>query len=224
MNIDYAINLLNVFRNNGSKAYLVGGSVRDYLIKGNFDDFDFATSSKTNEIIHILNVDKYDHFAAKFGTIKTNYLNQDVEITTFRKESDYLDFRRPSKIEFIDSIEIDSNRRDFTINALYMDENKKIYDFHNGLKDIENKAIKMIGNPMTRINEDPVRILRAIRFALSLNFTIDNDLDKAIIDSIKLLDKISQDRISSEYHKMLKVSDKDSVDKMLAKYNLFLKE
>ena len=139
---------------------------------GEFDDFDFATPCTPVIVTTILDLDKYDKFSFKFGTVKTEYLGQEIQITTFRKEGEYLDSRHPQTIKFIKNIEIDSLRRDFTINALYLDYEGNVLDFHGGLNDLENHIIRTVGNPLDRIKEDPTRILRGLNFkTLHLDLT-----------------------------------------------------
>ena len=133
------------------------------------------------------------------------YKNPDgikFDITTLRKESGYLDSRHPSKIIFVKDLEIDYQRRDFTVNALYLDEKLNVIDYCNGQKDLENKILKMIGDPNVRLKEDPLRILRAVRFALMFNFKIDKALLKAMHDNFALLKNITDDKIRSELNKI----------------------
>lgn len=222
--IDYAYKILDIFHDADAEIYLAGGSVRDYLLFGDFDDFDFATPCTPLITTTILDIDKYDSFAFKFGSVKTIFEGQAIQITTFRKEGEYLDSRHPQTIKFIKDIQKDSERRDFTINALYLDYEGKILDFHKGLDDLENKIIKTIGDPLKRIKEDPTRILRAIRFKLYLNFNLDKNLEQAIKENKDLLKLISKDRFMMEYKKMLSNSSKEEIEELFASLDFNLND
>lgn len=187
--------------------YLTGGSARDFILNKDFEDLDFATPYSTKKLIDLLEIKHYDTFAIKFGTLKTNILGRNVEITTFRKEGEYKDHRRPTNIEFVTDIKEDAKRRDFTINALYINKNFDVIDFYNGLDDLNNKVIKMIGDPYIRLKEDPVRIIRAIRFASNMNFSIDNNLKKALIDLKDNIKFISESRLNMELKKFNNIKD-----------------
>ena len=222
--IDYAYQILDIFYENDCEIYLAGGSVRDYLLYGDFDDFDFATPCTPVVVTTILDLEKYDKYSFKFGTVKANYQGQEIQITTFRKEGTYLDSRHPSSIKFIKNIEVDSLRRDFTINALYLDYSGKILDFHGGLDDLEKQIIKTVGNPLERIKEDPTRILRALRFMLRLGFKLDSALEEVIKENISLITLISKERIKMEYNKMLEYNSKEEILKVFKHFDFKLEE
>jgi tRNA nucleotidyltransferase (CCA-adding enzyme) len=207
--------ILESFSNHGHNAYLVGGSSRDILLFKKTHDIDIATDAKPEKVIAIFNLKKVDPFTFKFGNVKTIINEIEVDITTLRTESNYTDLRHPEKIEFIKDPKIDSLRRDFTINALYMDKDGKILDFHNGVQDLKDKIIRMIGEPNTRIKEDPVRILRALRFGLTLNMTIEDSLLLAIKLHQDLLNNVSDFRIKDEINKMVKGKSKENVIEFL---------
>ena len=207
--------ILESFSNHGHNAYLVGGSSRDILLFKKTYDIDIATDAKPEKVIAIFNLKKVDAFTFKFGNVKTIINEIEVDITTLRTESNYTDLRHPEKIEFIKDPKIDSLRRDFTINALYMDKDGKILDFHNGVQDLKDKIIRMIGEPNTRIKEDPVRILRALRFGLTLNMTIEDSLLLAIKLHQDLLNNVSDFRIKDEINKMVKGKSKENVIEFL---------
>jgi len=196
MDLSKFINLANLFKSNGYSLYLVGGSSRDYLLGKEFTDFDLATDATPDEMKSFL-IDG-DYTYAKFGNV--HYKNMDI--TTLRIEEDYLDSRHPSKIKFVKDISLDYKRRDFTINAIYIDMNLKVFDFANGLDDLNNKVIRFIGDPYIRIKEDPLRILRALRFKKKLGFSIEPNSLKAINESINLLDKLNQDKVKMELKKL----------------------
>ena len=191
--------LNKIFKENGFSIFEVGGSVRDELLGLEVTDFDFATDATPEEMMKFL-PNANDTFA-KYGCIKYKGEYGRAEITTFRKEEDYDDFRHPRKVTFVRSLEEDYLRRDFTINAIYKDVDGKIYDPAHGVFDINNKVIRFIGNPEVRIKEDPLRILRAKRFASKLGFKID-DLTQESIDKYSyLLDKLNPDKIKEEERK-----------------------
>lgn len=219
-NIDYAIALMRLYAEEGHSLYLVGGSVRDYLLYEDFKDFDFASPCLVEESAALLYVDKYDEFSAKFGTLKTIYQTQEIEITTFRKEGRYSDYRHPDSIVFVDNLYIDAQRRDFTINSMYMNSNEEIIDPYNGRKDLENKLIRMVGNPFERIKQDPVRILRALRFVLRFDFYLENSLATSIRENAALISHISEARGVLELKKMLAHSSKEEVQKKLDEYDI----
>ena len=205
------------FKLMGCNIYAVGGTVRDFLLHKNLTDFDFATDASPNETKSIL--EKYDDTFAKYGVIIYRYENKKLEITSFRKENLYLDSRHPQKIEFVKDMQIDYKRRDFTINALYMDDTGKIYDFCDGLNDLYNKIIRVIGDIDTRMKEDPLRILRALRFMMTLDFTLDKNLEKYIYEHIYLLDKLNVDKIRQEIRKMQKI-DEEKTKAILEKFHI----
>ena len=200
-------NIFDYFKKYNVDVYLVGGGVRDFLLNKDFDDFDFATPFNTKELIDLLEIDDYDKFSLKFGTLKTELLGHEVEITSFREESDYKDHRRPTNIKFVKDIKKDAARRDFTINALYLDSSFKVIDFYNGVDDLNNGIIRMIGDPYKRLKEDPVRILRAIRFSKNLNFKIEYTLLDAINQNINEINYISLNRLNKELAKFNNPND-----------------
>lgn len=210
--------ILESFSKHGHNAYLVGGSSRDILLFKKTHDVDIATDAKPEKVIAIFNLKKVDPFTFKFGNVKTKINDIDLDITTLRAESDYKDSRHPEKIEFVKDPLTDSLRRDFTINALYMDKDGKVLDFHDGLQDLKDKVIRSIGKPDDRLKEDPVRILRALRFALSLNFVIEESLEASIIKNQNLLSEVSDYRIKDEIVKMGRTKSKEEIITFLNKY------
>lgn len=180
--------------------YIVGGATRDFLLKKqDIHDIDIATSLTSAEIKEYLKDANYRF--ENLGIVNYSLYKYHITFATMRKENDYLDFRHPSKIEFITSPLIDSYRRDFTINAIYFDKNGNIFDPQNGVLDLNNHLIRIIGNPQTRIKEDPLRIIRAYRFKNDLNFEIESTLFKAICDNKIEIQKLSKGKIEEEKHK-----------------------
>ncbi|MEK7193969.1 MAG: HD domain-containing protein [Patescibacteria group bacterium] len=193
------------------QAYLVGGCVRDLLIGREPKDWDIATNAKPEEIQKIFPDSVYEN---KFGTVavKSAISNQQsaisiVEITTFRLEGKYTDKRHPNEIKFAKTIEEDLARRDFTINALALSLAEgtadKVIDPYGGQKDLKNKTIRTVGNPEERFNEDALRLMRAVRFAVELNFTIEKKTALASFGLAGLLEVIAKERIRDEFIKIL---------------------
>lgn len=191
-----------LFQKNGFHLYMIGGTSRDYLLQKEVDDYDFVTDATPEEMKTFLF--DADYTFAKFGTVKVKIDDQKVDITTLRIENSYSDFRHPSKIKFTKNIREDYLRRDFTINAIYIDSDYKIYDFCNGLDDLEKGIIRFIGDPKKRIEEDPLRILRAERFSKQLNFQIEENSLKAIEDNYSLINKLNPRKVEEELKKMKK--------------------
>ena len=188
-----------LFKENGFSIFEVGGSVRDNLLGLEVFDFDFATNATPEEMVKFL--PNVNNTFAKYGCIKYKGEFGRAEITTFRVEEFYDDFRHPTKIRFVNSLNEDYKRRDFTINAIYKDIDGKIYDPSNGCEDLKNKIIRFIGDPETRIKEDPLRILRAKRFAKKLGFKIEINSEKAMEKLENLLEKLNPDKIKEEQRK-----------------------
>lgn len=179
------------------EAYLVGGYVRDYLLGIKTYDVDICTTALPKDIYSIFNI-----CANNYGGSKLIVDNYNIDITTFRKDSHY-NKRRPMEVEYITDLMTDLKRRDFTINTICMDKDGKIIDLLNGIDDLNNRLIKMIGDNEVRLEEDPLRILRAIRFATVLDFDLDEELIKAIKKKYKLVSTLSKDRVKSEFSKIL---------------------
>ncbi|MEG1506108.1 MAG: hypothetical protein RR478_01275 [Bacilli bacterium] len=184
--------------NNGYKAYVVGGYVRDNLLGISSIDVDICTSALQKDIHKIFNITNSNNYGG--SNIKIKEFN--IDITTFRKENKYVG-RFPVEIEYIDNLSEDLLRRDFTINALCMDKTGKIIDELNGINDLNNCVIRSIGNSLEKIKEDPLRILRAIRFATILDFEIEENLFMQIKENGSLVTSLSKARIKEEISKIL---------------------
>ena len=197
--------ILEKLNNEGYEAYIVGGAIRDIKLNKKVRDIDITTSRLPKEIKEVFRDYKTIDIGSEYGTIVVVYEGEPIDITTFRLEKDY-DGRRPRHVEFSRNLLDDLKRRDFTINQLIMDSEGNIFDYFGGLKDLEGKVIKAIGNPHERLQEDYLRILRAIRFACQLDFSIDEDLMKAIIEKKEGLRSISIERINEEFSEIM-VSD-----------------
>lgn len=215
--IDVFKHLIPLFHKAGFQIYMVGGSARDYLLKRDFNDLDLATDATPDQLIELF-PEANDVFA-KYGNVHFVIDEVNVDITTMRTESDYSDARHPRKITFVQSIELDAHRRDFTINAFYVDTNFVVHDFFGGLKDLSQGVIRMIGEPNMRLIEDPLRILRALRFAITLDFAMDESLQQAIIFQQERLTKIKKVKIKQELEKM-RLVDPNKAKDILDKYKI----
>ena len=196
--------LSQIFKSNGFDLFLVGGAVRDFLLNREISDFDFVTNALPDDLLKLF--PSGNKAFIKYGVIIVEVVNKKIEIASFRKEV-YLGPRKDVDITFGVSMEEDSLRRDFSVNALYMDENYHIYDFHNGLEDLKNKKIKVIGDIEKRFIEDPLRILRGIRFALQLEFELDDKLINYFKNNMELIRCISYSSISKEINKMIQINE-----------------
>ena len=200
--LDKGYNIAKILEDKGYKAYLVGGCVRDYILGRKINDVDITTDATPDQIQEVYKDYRQIDFGKKFGTIKILHDDEEFEITTFRIEDDYKDNRHPSSVKFSKDIDDDLKRRDFTINAMTL-RNKNIYDPFNGKADIDKKLIRAVGNPEERIREDALRMLRAVRFSIQLDFDIEEELKIAIINNKDRLDDIARERIHNELNKML---------------------
>ena len=196
----YVSEILRLIESSGHKAYVAGGAVRDIVLGNTPHDYDIATSAKPDETVSIFEkagINYYDN-AAKHGTVTAVTSGGDVEVTTFREDGSYSDMRRPDEVVFKTTIEEDVRRRDFTINAMYMDSEGNIYDPEGGQEDCAKNLIRAVGNPDERFREDALRILRAIRFCSRLGFEIEPDTLRAMETHADELKKISGERIATE--------------------------
>lgn len=216
--LEKAIELLKIFEDNNYEAYLVGGFVRDYILKRQSSDVDICTNATPMQIKEIFKEVKLPF--ESYGSVHLNYKKVDFEITTYRMDLEYKNKRNPSKIMYTDKLEIDLKRRDFTMNTLCMDSSGKIIDLFNNRQDIDNKIIKTVGDANKKLAEDSLRILRAIRFATELNFTIDDELSYAIVQNEYLLSELSFFRKKQELNRILLSSNVLYGISLLKKYNL----
>ncbi|MHC5267564.1 CCA tRNA nucleotidyltransferase [Enterococcus sp. LJL98] len=196
-----ALPLLKKIEAAGFEGYFVGGSVRDVLLGQPIHDVDIATSAFPAEIKSIFprTIDVgIDH-----GTVLVLVEEEGYEITTFRTESTYQDFRRPDHVEFVRSLEEDLKRRDFTINAFALKEDGAIIDLFGGLEDLNHRILRAVGNPYERFHEDALRMMRGLRFVSQLGFTLEEKTKASIYENHALLAKISIERITIEFVKLL---------------------
>lgn len=215
--INAFVELAKYFSDNGYKLYLVGGTVRDFFLNVPLTDMDLVTDATPSDMDKFL--PDADYTFSKYGSIKYVHDGIKFDITTLRKERRYIDRRHPQNVKFVKSLKVDVKRRDFTINAMYLDDRFKLFDFYQGKTDLDNKIIKMIGNPNKRIKEDPLRILRALRFAINLDFNVDPKLEKVILKNISLVKELNADKIKQELFKINPTKEL-SRNKIFTKYNL----
>lgn len=201
-----AIPVIETIERAGFEAYFVGGSIRDYILDRPIHDIDIATSATPQEVKslfrHTIDI------GIEHGTVLVIYNGNQYEITTFRTESSYKDFRRPDHVEYVRSLELDLQRRDFTMNAIAMDKKGKFIDPFAGYEAISQKVIVTVGNANERFREDALRMMRAIRFVSQLVFTLNEETKQAIYQDAHLLQHISVERITLEFTKLLNGSNK----------------
>ncbi|MGD9678622.1 MAG: CCA tRNA nucleotidyltransferase [Vulcanibacillus sp.] len=193
--------ILRELSKHGYQGYFVGGVVRDIIIGREISDIDIATDAPPDKVMEIFT--KTVPIGLKHGTVLVLLDGNKFEVTTFRLDGKYLDFRHPSDVKFVSGLEEDLSRRDFTINAFAMDADDQIIDLFEGRKAIAQKLIKTVGNPEERFLEDPLRMLRAIRFASQLDFTIDVSTWEGLKQSASNLQYISNERIKIELDKIM---------------------
>lgn len=198
--------VLSKLKENGYQAYVVGGAVRDFLMGKTPHDYDLTSDALPSQISDVFKDFYQEHSGEKHGTIRVIIDHKPIEITTFRCDEGYTDYRRPDNVEFVKDVYIDSKRRDFSINAFYYSEGH-IYDFHEGLEDLNNKVIKIIGNPSARFHEDALRILRAIRFSAKLGYEIESRTKTALLDCKEELNLIAKERILIELKEISSTSN-----------------
>jgi len=203
MSFEKAKRIAQILQDNGFKAVFAGGAVRDMVLGVEPHDFDVATSARPEDVKRIFINSSF--VGESFGVS----LVEGIEVASFRIDKSQVDGRKPNSIEFA-SMEEDSKRRDLTINALFWDPiSEEFFDFVGGMKDIEEKIIRFVGDPIKRIEEDNLRIMRAIRFAHKLNFTLSKSTTLAIVNNAEKVKSLSGDRILEELKKGI-VLDKPS--------------
>lgn len=212
------LSLNHLFQENGYSLFLVGGTVRDYLLDLPLEDMDAVTDATPGEIKKFL--PNADYTFERFGSVK--YCDEKkvkFDITTMRKENEYSDSRHPNKIEFVKDLKIDVKRRDFTVNAFYMDSELKVIDYVDGQKDLDKHILRVVGSTDVRIKEDPLRIIRAFRFAADYGFKFDKELDLAIRNNIDLLNKLNIEKVKQDLKKA-KRSSNNQLKKFFEDYNV----
>lgn len=216
------LNIAQKINDAGFEAYLVGGCVRDLTLGKKPKDWDFASNASPENIVKIFEKTFYENQYGTVGVVNENVSDETlkiVEVTPYRTESEYSDSRRPDKVSFGATLDEDLNRRDFTINAMALEPHKgQLIDPHKGQSDIKDKIIRTVGNPEDRFREDGLRILRAVRIASELGFTINVETKKAIEASSSLIKIISKERIRDEFIRII-MSDR-SMGGLILSYEL----
>ncbi|MDM5154160.1 CCA tRNA nucleotidyltransferase [Bacillus sp. DX1.1] len=193
--------IIETLKQHGFEAYFVGGSVRDSIIGRPIGDIDIATSALPEEVMRLF--PRHVPVGLEHGTVIVVQEGVPYEVTTFRTESDYEDFRRPSSVQFVRSLEEDLKRRDFTMNAIAMTEHGEIIDLFGGQEAIAKKEIATVGNAADRFQEDALRMMRGIRFVSTLGFSLEEQTKQAIETYGHLLEHIAIERITVEFEKLL---------------------
>jgi len=191
--------ILKKIESNGYEAYIVGGYVRDYILHIPTTDVDICTNALPKDIMRIFDIKKEN---TSYGSIKITTKKFNYDITTYRKEENYKN-RKPETITYVNNLIDDIKRRDFTINALCMNSDGTIIDLLNGIDDINNKVIRTIGNTNIKLTEDPLRILRAIRFSIILDFQLDRGIKDFISNNKSIVRTLSYTRKKEEIEKIL---------------------
>jgi tRNA nucleotidyltransferase (CCA-adding enzyme) len=204
-----ALELLETLWSAGFAAYVVGGSLRDALLRRRAADWDLATAARPNDVLELFPSAVYEN---QFGTVAVRHDDELFEITTFRSDHDYADFRRPHHVEFGDSIELDLARRDFTVNAMAWGREGHrapeateagLVDPFHGRDDIGARVLRAVGDPRVRFEEDALRMVRAVRLAATLGFEIEPGTMAAITERATLVEHLSGERLGAELTKLL---------------------
>lgn len=199
--------IIHTLQDKGYEAYLVGGCVRDSILKRTIHDYDITTSATPDEMLEIFKGKRIIETGLQHGTITIVINGEGYEVTTYRIDGNYSDSRRPDSVTFTKSLKEDLKRRDFTINAMAYNDEVGLVDPFNGMEDIKYHKIQCVGKPEDRFSEDALRILRAILFASQLGFVVDSDVSLNIHKMYKNLKNISVERINSEFCKIAASSD-----------------
>lgn len=222
---DYVQKVARMLLKEGFQAYLVGGALRDVVLGITPDDYDLATNAQPHEMLKIF--PKAVSTGARFGTVFALVPDEkgevrEVQVTTFRAEEKYIDGRWPSEVKFIDDLDKDLGRRDFTFNSMALDFSSReldgdeepkeweVYDPFNGRADLEAKVVRAVGTPLERFKEDGLRAFKAVRLASQLEFEIETETFEAIREALPVARQVSMERIRDEFNKMLKNSSKPS--------------
>ena len=195
--------IFDLLEKGGYECFLVGGCVRDMLMEKDIHDIDITTNATPDEVKAVFSDFHTLDIGIKHGTVTVMVEGESIEITTYRKESTYSDGRHPDAVTFSKSITDDLSRRDFTSNAIAYSETKGLVDPFGGMADIENKILRCVGTPTERFTEDSLRILRGLRFASILGFSIDKATEEAMYSCRELISIVSPERIFTEISKLI---------------------
>ncbi len=195
--------IIEQLNEHGYRAYAVGGCVRDAVMQRIPADWDICTSALPQETLTALGEENLIENGLKHGTVTVRRQHENYEITTFRTDGAYTDHRHPEEVIFVRNLQEDLARRDFTINALAYHEQEGLIDYDGGLSDIQNRILRCVGEPDRRFHEDGLRIMRGLRFASQLGFTLEPKTAESIHRNASLLRYISAERIMTELIKLL---------------------
>ena len=195
---EYVLAVMNALLRNGFEAYAVGGCVRDSLLGTPPHDFDLTTSAAPEQMKRVFADFTVIETGLKHGTLTVKSEGRNVEVTTFRVDGEYSDHRRPDSVEFTSDLRDDLARRDFTVNAFAYSPQSGLVDEFRGIYYLENRIIRCVGEPDRRFEEDALRILRGLRFAARLGFSIERETAGSMIKNRGLLKNVSGERIFSE--------------------------
>ncbi len=209
---DSVMNILSRLQEGGFSAFVAGGAVRDMLMDKTPHDYDIATSARPRDVKALF--ERTVDTGIRHGTVTVVENKTGYEVTTFRRDGDYIDGRHPSSVSFVDDIREDCARRDFTINAMAYEPHAGILDYFGGRNDINRRLIRCVGEPERRFKEDALRMLRAVRFSATLSFKIEDSTWKAIKKCAVLIKKVSSERISEEINKILLSENPDYIRKL----------
>lgn len=219
MDIKKISEVISIIKKNKHKAYLVGGSSRDFIFSRDFNDVDIATSAPLDFIYKTFNV--VNEEGKSMGSLKISYKNVLIDITQFREETYLEKSTFPKVVGFSKDPYVDAKRRDFTINAIYLDiTTNEIIDPYDGVKDLFSFKLRFIGDPLTRIKEDPSRILRGIRLAYKLNISIEEETNQAFLDNISELERLSNNKFNKEIEKMDNDFNQERTNAILSIYKI----
>lgn len=221
-----ALKVLNRLISGGFQAYIVGGSVRDLLLNKAPKDFDVATNATPNQIKNLFRNGRI--IGRRFKLVHILFHREIIEVATFRSNEAVDESQQTNERGMIvrdnafGSMDEDAWRRDFTVNSLYYNiTDSSIIDFTGGFKDVQNNFIRMIGDPVTRYKEDPVRMLRAVRFSAKLNFQLAPDTEAPFPEISHLITHVSNSRLFDEMTKLYQCGNSETVQKLLVQYGLF---
>lgn len=198
---EQALYVLAQLEENGYEAFFVGGCVRDWLLKRPVHDIDICTNAQPCDIMRIFP----DHIPTglQHGTVSVKHGGAIFEVTTYRAETSYSDYRRPDEVRFVSDLREDLARRDFTVNAMAMDRHGRLNDPFSGQTDLLSSLLRTVGSAQERFTEDALRLLRAARFAAQLQFELDGKTEQALADCADLLRHIAPERIREELNKLI---------------------
>lgn len=199
----YVTAVIEILEQNGYEAYIVGGCVRDAMMGVEPHDYDVCTDCTPDDMVKIFSGFHTIETGLKHGTLTVMSEHMPVEVTTYRSDGEYTDHRRPDSVKFETDLKEDLKRRDFTVNAMCFNPKNGTVDLFDGRNDLNEKVIRCVGNAEDRFDEDALRIMRALRFASTLDFRIEEYTAAAMRKKSHLLNAISAERIFSELKKLL---------------------